>query len=178
MPAINDAINEVAAHIISTYDNGRFADLLQVDVDHSRPAKEYLAGMLLEAGAGPALIMVAAMSDLTGEQLSEQLAGIQGQFEAVGALVDWRRSGLDDLQSLSREVGDAPHSQALHQIVQTLAPRLDHFNSGQVQGRPENFSTVLAALTLEVLKIASATGVNLREALVNHMASAHDRPTA
>lgn len=176
---IKDAINELAAHIIGVYDNGRFADLLQVDVaDGGRPAKEYLAGMLMEGGAGPALIMVAAMSDLSDEQLSEQLAGIQGQFEAVGALVDWRRSGLDDLQALSREVGDAPDSQAIHQLVQTLIPRLDHLNSGQGHGRPENFSTVLAALTLEVLKIASITGVNLRHALVDHMASADDHRTA
>lgn len=178
MTMIKDAIAELAAHVIGVYDNGRFADLLQVDVDEGRPAKEYLAGMLIEAGAGPALVMVAAMSDLSGEQLSQQLAGIQGQFEAVGALVDWRRSGLDDLQMLSSDVGDAPDSQTIHRLVQTLAPRLDHHNSGQVAGRPENFSNVLAALTLELLKIAQATGVNLREALVDHMASADDRRSA
>lgn len=180
MPTIKDAINDTAAHIIGVYDNGRFADLLQADIEinDTRPAKEYLAGMLMEAGAGPALIMVAAMSDLSDEQLSQQLAGIQGQFEAVGALVDWRRSALDDLQSLSAELGPIPTSETLHRLVQTLTPRLDSHNSRQVQGRPETFSTVLAALTLELLKIAGATGVNLREALVDYMASGNDRRSA
>lgn len=172
MPTIRDSICAVAAHIIGAYDDARFADILDLEVAEEHSAKLILSETLLEAGAGPAVIMTAAMSDLTDDQLLTQLAGIQGQFEAVGALADWRLGGLDDLQSVAAEIaGIQGQAKAALMLGDEIRQHADEIAEGADD--PKVLAGQLAALTFNVLAIADAHGIDLRQAIVDHMENRH-----
>ena len=167
MATVRDGINALTAFIIERYDNGRFSAFLDLIIEEDETAQTALGMALADAGAGPALLFAVGSGSMDEEQQSELLRGLQGQIEAVNALADWRRGGLDDFQAIVGadanrfiETGDA----ALD--IVTKATKAADAMTDASSARVED---ALADVVIAALAAASSHDVALREALAKRL---------